>query len=126
MKQPLDFDLLAPAELLTYFVILQLTAHHMSGEWLKVEDLARSAQRWLRYNGGNITCLQRMKLALRAQHLAEEVERISGTTFNETTQASMFFDGLRLDFRSAALVEIYLICTADLLGGLPTPQLKAM
>lgn len=119
MDQPLDFNLLAPAELLTYFVVVQLTAHHMSGEWLTAEDLVGSAQRWLRYNGFNATCLQRMKLALQARHLAEQVQQVSETTFDEATKASMFFDGPRLDFRSPALVQIYFICTTALMGELP-------
>jgi hypothetical protein len=122
MEQPLAFDLLAPAELLTYFVVSQLTAHHMSGQWLKAEDLAVSAQRWLRFNGCDMTCLQRMKLALRARPLAEHVERISDTAFNEATKASMLFSGLGLDFGSPALVEIYLTCTKDLFVGSPTDQ----
>jgi hypothetical protein len=120
MEQPLSFDLLAPAELLTYFVVLQLTAHHMSGQWLKAEDLAISAQRWPRLNGCNMTCLQRMKLAVRARHLAEHVERISDTTINEATKSSMLFGGLGLDFQSPALVQIYLTCTKDLFGGSST------
>jgi hypothetical protein len=122
MEQALAFDLLAPTELLTYFVVSQLTAHHMSGEWLKADDLAISAQSWLRVNGCNMTFLQRRRLAVRARHLAEHVERISDTAFNETTKASMLFSGLGLDFGSPALVEIYLVCMNDLLGESSTDQ----
>jgi hypothetical protein len=80
--------------------------------------------------GAALAAIQRLRhdlpatheLALRARPLAEHVERISDTTFNEATKTSMLFSGLGLDFGSPVLVEIYLTCTKDLFGGSPADQ----
>ncbi|ANB73549.1 hypothetical protein AYM40_15200 [Paraburkholderia phytofirmans OLGA172] len=103
--------------MLTYLVVSQLTARHGTGEWLKVEDLVECAQIWLRFNDGEVNSLKRMALCRRAQDLATHAEQFSETTFDTKAVAGMFFDGLRLDFRSPAVVEIYTICLAHLLAG---------
>lgn len=112
MTQSLDFGLLAPAELLTYLVVSQLTEHHATGEWLRDEHQLEAARRWLRFNGGDVSWPRRLTLASRAQQVAEHVARISEMTFDAKTTAGMFVEGLRLDFRSPAVTEIYLICAA--------------
>jgi hypothetical protein len=116
LTQPLDFDLLVLAELLTFFVVSQLAAHHVSDEWFEVEDLARSAKLWRQRNGYKLSRLQVMTVGRRAQGLAARVQRMSQTTFDETATASMSFDGLHIDFRSSTVVEIFLTCANDLSG----------
>ncbi|TDY17030.1 hypothetical protein B0G81_8201 [Paraburkholderia sp. BL6665CI2N2] len=113
MTQPLDFGLLGFAELLTYLVVPQLQRHHATGRWLRVEHLLEAARCWTRSNSGDIIWPQ-LTFTRGAQQLAEHVARILEMTFDAKTVASMFVDGVHLNFRSPAVTEIYLICAAQL------------
>ncbi|RDK00785.1 hypothetical protein [Paraburkholderia lacunae] len=118
MTRLLDFDMRARTELLTYLVASQLAMRQKTSHWLKVEHLVESTHIWLRLNGREADWLQRVTLAYRAQHLAEHVARTSQRRYDEKTVAGMFFGGLRLDFRSPAVLEIFIACAANLPGQL--------
>ncbi|MFL9911367.1 hypothetical protein [Paraburkholderia sp. RL17-337-BIB-A] len=99
---------------MTYLVVSQLKEHRAAGGWLRVEHLLAAARGWMRLNSGDVSWPQRLTLASRAQQLAEHVMRVSEMTCDAKTIASMFVDGLHLDFRSPAVTEIYFISAAQL------------
>ncbi|TFE36397.1 hypothetical protein E2553_42270 [Paraburkholderia dipogonis] len=113
MTQPLDFGLVGFAELSTYPAVPQLQEHHATGRWLRVEHLLKAARCWTRSNSDD-TNRPQLALTRRAQQLAEHVARILEMTFDAKAIASMFVDGVHLNFRSPAVTEIYLICAAQL------------
>lgn len=122
MTRLLDFDLLARTELLTYLVASQLAMREKTGRWLKVEHVVESTHLWLRLNGREADWLQRVTLACRAQYLAENVPWGTQERYDAKTGAGMFFGGLRLDFRSPAVIEIFIACAANLPGQLAFPS----
>ncbi|MFP3564918.1 hypothetical protein [Paraburkholderia sp. SIMBA_030] len=121
MTRLLDFDLVARTELLTYLVASQLAMREKTGRWLKVEHLVERTHLWLRVNGRKADWLQRVTLACRAQYLAENVAWTSQRRYDAKTVAGAFFGGLRLDFRSPAVIEIFIACAANLPGQLTFP-----
>ena len=60
MPQPLNLDLRARAELLTYLVASQLLAKSVSGRWLAIENVVETERIWLAANGGGVDWLERV------------------------------------------------------------------
>lgn len=102
----------AQAELLTYLVVLQLIARHLTGSWLTVEQVVESTRLWVSVSGEEFDLMQRVRLASRTQDLADRVTRTSATTFDSKTLASAFLDRVSLDFRCLVVLEIYSTCVA--------------
>ncbi|MFL9894955.1 hypothetical protein P0D71_11960 [Paraburkholderia sp. RL17-383-BIF-A] len=116
MNRLLELDLQARTELLAYLVALQLVARQKTGQWLKPGQLIESTRLWLRLNGRRADWLQRVTLACRTQRLAEQLERTSPERFDARSLARMFFCGVRLDWRSQVVIEIFVACVANLPG----------
>ncbi|ANB75634.1 glutamine amidotransferase-like uncharacterized protein [Paraburkholderia sp. GAS348] len=116
MIRLLEFDLLARTELLTYLVASQLAMRHKTGRWLTTEHVVESTHLWLQLNGYEADWLQRVSLACRAQYLAERGTWASQRRPDAKTVAGAFFSGVRLDFKSPAVIEIFIACAANLPG----------
>jgi hypothetical protein len=110
MSRPLNLDLSARAELLTYLVASHLLTREMTGEWLSVEHVVESTKLWLSSNGGGADLMQRAHLASQALDIAKRIALTSATRFDSRTVTGMFCENLRLDFRSAAVRETYQTC----------------
>lgn len=115
MTNPLNLDLRARAELLTYLVASHFVARQLTGEWLSSDHVVESTKIWLAANGGGADTLQRVMLASRAREIAEQMELISPLTFEPGQVTSMFCENLRLDFRSLAARDVYQHCLNQLL-----------
>ena len=114
MIRPLNLDLRACAELLTYLVASHLLAREMTGDWLSIEHVVESTKLWLSSNGGGADLLQRVKLASRALEMAKRVAVTSSARFDSQAVAGMFCENLRLDFRSPAARDLYQMCLVHL------------
>ncbi|SDG19231.1 hypothetical protein [Paraburkholderia phenazinium] len=110
----------AQAELLTYLVVSQLIKRYLTGKWLATEHVVESTHLWLHLNGGDFDLLQRVTLASRAQGVAELVMRTSSMSFDAKTLGDAFLDHLHLDYKAPAVVEIYRLCVAQIILGLPS------
>jgi hypothetical protein len=63
VTNPLNFDLRARAELLTYLVASHLFARRMTGDWLSSDHVVESTRIWLATNDGGADLLQRVMLS---------------------------------------------------------------
>ncbi|MGF7001496.1 hypothetical protein [Paraburkholderia sp. GAS32] len=115
MTNPLNLDLRARAELLTYPVASHFVARQLTGGWLSSDRVVESPKIWLAANGGGADILQRVMLASRAREIAEQIELISPLTFEPGQVTSMFCENLRLDFRSPTARDVYQHCLTQLL-----------
>jgi hypothetical protein len=61
-NRPLNLDLPARTELLTFLVVSHLLARSITGEWLSPEHVVESTHMWLSANGANTDGLQRVML----------------------------------------------------------------
>jgi hypothetical protein len=116
MPRLLDSDLRARVELLTYLVASQLAQRQINGRWLEIEHLVQSTDMWLRLNGVYADWLQRVTLAGRSQALADYIARTSKRRFGARAVASMFSDGVWLNYRSPAVADIFDVCSRGLPG----------
>lgn len=116
MKNPLNLDLRARAELLTYLVSSHLLAKQLTGDWLSPDHLVESSTLWLNTNGGGADVMQRVMLSSRALELARQLEMAPLPAFSRQTFATLFCENLRLDFRSEAARTIYQHCLTYLVG----------
>ncbi|MDR3570596.1 MAG: hypothetical protein P4L81_00125 [Candidatus Pacebacteria bacterium] len=116
LTNPLNLDLRARTELLTYLVASHFIARQTTGEWLSSDHVVESTKLWLATNGGGTDILQRVMLASRAREIAEQFELISPPAFDPGQVTSMFCENLRLDFRSPIAQDIYQRCLTQLLS----------
>jgi hypothetical protein len=115
-NNPLNLDLRARAELLTYLVASHFVARQATGEWLESDHVVESTTMWLTANGGGADVIERVMLASRAREIAEQIELISPLMFGPGRVTSMFCENLRLDFRSPIAQEVYQHCLTQLLN----------
>lgn len=116
MSNPLNMDLRARAELLSYLVASHLLARQMTGEWLSVVHVVESTALWLRTNGGGADAMERVMLSTRAQDIARGMEKKLGTNVTPKSVPALFCENLRLDFRSPVAREIYQHCLTHLVN----------
>ena len=116
MTNPLNLDLHARAELLTYLVVSHFVARQLTGEWLSPDHVVESTKIWLAANGGGADILQRVMLASRACEIAEQMELIAPLSFGPGEVTAMFCENLRLDFRSPVTRDVYQRCLTELVG----------
>ncbi|XUW90944.1 hypothetical protein OH764_28900 [Burkholderia sp. M6-3] len=90
MSKPLNLDLRARAELLTYLVVSHLLARQMTGEWLSVEHLVESTTLWLKTNGGGADVMQRVMLSTRALDVARGLEQTLGPAVAPASVTALF------------------------------------
>jgi len=90
MSNPLNLDLRARAELLTYLVVSHLLARQMTGEWLSVEHLVESTTLWLKTNGGGADVMQRVMLSTRALDIARCLEQTLGPAVAPGSVTALF------------------------------------
>ncbi|MCX4150773.1 MULTISPECIES: hypothetical protein [Paraburkholderia] len=114
MTNPLNLDLRARAELLTYLVASHFVARQATGEWLSADHVVESTKIWLAANGGGADVLQRVLLASRAREIAERMELISPLSFGPGEVTALFCENLRLDFRSPVARDAYQHCLTEL------------
>ncbi|CAG4913176.1 hypothetical protein [Paraburkholderia gardini] len=107
MDRPLNLDLRARAELLTYLVASHLLVRQMTGDWLSVEHVVESMKLWLSSNGGGADLMQRVKLGSHALDMAKRVVQTKPIMLDPLTVKGLFCENLRLDFRSPAARELY-------------------
>jgi hypothetical protein len=122
-NRPLNLDLRARAELLTFLVVSHLLARSMTGEWLSPEHVVESTRMWLSANGANTDWLQRVILSSRALDAAQAVALRSPLMADFKSVSSMLCENLRLDFRSPVASSLYETCLNYLLGKLPFSRL---
>ncbi|QYD68769.1 hypothetical protein KZJ38_21550 [Paraburkholderia edwinii] len=115
-NRPLNLDLPACTELLTFLVVSHLLARSMTGEWLSPEHVVESTHMWLSANGANTDWLQRVMLSSRALDVAKQVARASPSMADIKSVSSMLCENLRLDFRSPAARSLYGVCLNYLAG----------
>jgi hypothetical protein len=111
---PLNLDLHARAELLTYLVASHFVARQVTGEWLSSDHVVESTKIWLAANGGGADILQRVMLASRAREIAEQIELVPLRSFVPEQVMSMFCKNMMLDFRSPATRDVYQHCLTQL------------
>lgn len=116
MTNPLNLDLRARAELLTYLVASHFVARQVTGEWLSPDNVVESTKIWLGANGGGADVLERVMLASRACEIAERMALTSPLTFGPGQVTSMFCENLRLDFRSPVARDVYQHCLTELVS----------
>lgn len=115
MNNPLNLDLRARAELLSYLVAGHLVARKLTGTWLSPDHVVESTALWLKSNGGGADVLERVMLSGRARKIAEELETSDPGLFAHEAIANVFCENLRLDFRSAVARRIYQRCVTQLM-----------
>jgi hypothetical protein len=115
-NRPLNLDLQARAELLTFLVVSHLLARSMTGEWLSPEHVVESSRMWLNANGANTDWLQRVMLSSRALDVAKRVTMASPSMADIKSVSSLFCENLRLDFRSPVTGSLYFVCLNYLAG----------
>ncbi|MFM0502935.1 hypothetical protein [Paraburkholderia caffeinilytica] len=116
MKNPLNLDLRARAELLAYLVSSHLLAKQLTGEWLSHGHVVESTTLWLKTNGGGADVMQRVMLSSRALELARQLETARLPVFSRQMITTLFCENLRLDFRSEMARTIYQHCLTHLAG----------
>lgn len=116
MNNPLDLDLRARAELLTYLVSSHLLAKQLTGDWLSPDHVVESTTLWLRTNGAGADVMQRVMLSSRALEVARHLETVPLPAFSPPMITTLFCENLRLDFRSEAARAIYQHCLTWLVG----------
>ncbi|MFM0292226.1 hypothetical protein P0D68_03630 [Paraburkholderia sp. RL17-380-BIE-A] len=115
MSNPLNLDLQARAELMTYLVASNLLALELTGEWLPTTNLVESTKLWMSSNAAGAHVLERVRLAGKAHRLAQDlVAQMGAMEAGHVT--GMFCDNLRLDFRSALVRKTYQECLNSLAG----------
>jgi hypothetical protein len=116
VKNPLNLDLRARAELLAYLVSSHLLARQLTGDWLSPDHVVESTTLWLDTNGGGADVMQRVMLSSRALELARQLETARLPAFSRQTFTALFCENLRLDFHSGAARAIYQHCLTYLAG----------
>jgi hypothetical protein len=116
VKNPLNLDLRARAELLAYLVSSHLLAKQLTGDWLSLDHVVESTALWLNTNGGGADVMQRVMLSSRALELAGQLEMAPLPAFSRQTFTTLFCENLRLDFRSETARTIYQHCLTYLVG----------
>ena len=114
MSNPLNMDLRARAELLSYLVASHLLARHMTGNWLSVEHVVESTALWLKTNGAGAQVMERGMLSTRAHDMAQRLENTLGSAVTSKSVTALFCENLRLDFRSPVARQIYQHCLTHL------------
>ncbi|WP_147329576.1 hypothetical protein [Paraburkholderia sp. DHOC27] len=114
MNHPLNMDLRARAELLTYLVSSHLMARQLTGDWLSPTHVVESTTIWLNANGAGAGVMQRVMLSSRALTIAKEVESARLPIFSPERLATLFCENLRVDFRSESARAVYQYCLNSL------------
>ncbi len=115
MERPLNPDVKARAELLTYLVASQLLAKSTTGDWLGIEQVVESAWIWLAANGGVADWLERISLSSWARKIAERVDITFPVALSDASAAMMFSEKPRLNFREPFVRAVYQRCRDHLL-----------
>jgi hypothetical protein len=110
MGRPLNLDIRARAELLTYLVASQLLAKTTTGEWLAIKHVVESEQIWLSANGGGTDWLERVSISSWSQQLAQRLVGSMPVDLNSASATSMFCENPRLDFRVPFVRRVYQCC----------------
>jgi hypothetical protein len=116
MNNPLNMDLSARAELLTYLVASNLLARELTGQWLSVKHLVESTRIWLEGNSAGTDIFERIRLVSKAHDLTRKFESGKDTPLNTAPIKDMLVDGMKLDFRSPLVKEAYGLCRSHLIG----------
>jgi hypothetical protein len=102
----------ARAELLCYFVVGQLVAWTRTGNWLALNHLVELALIWLRSNGLSGDSIEDCEFAF-TDTPAIAQKFLGSPDFSHSDKlAQLFADGMRLDYRSPAVMAIYVVCEA--------------
>jgi len=110
MPQPLNLDLRARAELLTYLVASQLLAKSVCGRWLTIENVVETQRVWLAANGGGVDWLERVSISSWSQTLARRVDVKLPVVLGAESAATLFSENPRLDFGAPFVRAVYHMC----------------